>query len=862
MVGKKGKGKGKTTGPVAQGVMSAPVFTAVPQSRAVSATMPAGGSAPSQRPRASSPPRILGHPESPRDEFSEPESSLFDYQQIDELGYSKVNFGTWPNRDRQRKGGNTVPPQFRYSGSVGHYAEPGDLEGFGDPDSARGGGGDISDLYATPMKKGKGRGKSSTRSSTGSHLENDIVSMTATHKNVQAEMQRIHDLPEAIDDTMVKSVRHNAHISHTFPGSGRQVDSGRGSSRPDSLMEDPEEENTEAPGSRELSPDLLNMSDRTANGQRNGVHNALQDLEARPGEDVEEESGHFYVNRKGRNVGLVDNETIENLIKASSATSSQQQAKPTRARSARSRTPRSARELSTEMEFQQLKLQNEEMQAELSSLRKVAEAIRDGDIEGAQTLYVRRQMEDLKEENETLKTSVHRLNVELSDYQAKYRPVDPNHVKKVIEVNGLPSKGPVPSWLINKRYLAPLYLAYDDHIEEKNKLLEDSKNELASLRKRAEEILKENQRLRMMGGPGLSGAGDTSEWQQLQEQARLVLEENQVLMEQLEVQTSKAKDMYTAHMAEISRLAKKLAISEGEKADTEREVEEVRVRFKEMKHKHDQIVMESGARVDVHSHINTLADLKRSVTEEKEQYEREVDSIRVKLQASEQERKSQAMQMVDITAENKRLKAEVKTMQKSVKHAQQKMTVLHRAIELSEDKEMITQEQLANVIKVAEKTALERDTVYKVAREQQEENKMTVNKMMLGSVAVGKLEEKLKLYRMKASAKINTVADRMKEQDEAFVSQKKEYDREIQYLRLLLKEKEEIIQSLESDKKEIEKDLDTMWQAANSENKRVKNILLSGGRKLKDNVHIADALKEELETEERLHFSDSEYDHE
>ena len=42
---------------------------------------------------------------------------------------------------------------------------------------------------------------------------------------------------------------------------------------------------------------------------------------------------------------------------------------------------------------------------------------------------------------------------------------------------------------------------------------------------------------------------------------------------------------------------------------------------------------------------------------------------------------------------------------------------------------------------------------------------------------------------------------RLKEQDEAFNRQKQEFQREINYLRLLLKEKEDHIQSLECDKK-------------------------------------------------------------
>ena len=42
---------------------------------------------------------------------------------------------------------------------------------------------------------------------------------------------------------------------------------------------------------------------------------------------------------------------------------------------------------------------------------------------------------------------------------------------------------------------------------------------------------------------------------------------------------------------------------------------------------------------------------------------------------------------------------------------------------------------------------------------------------------------------------------RLKEQDELFNNQKKEYEREITHLRLLVKEKEELLQSVFSDKR-------------------------------------------------------------
>ena len=48
---------------------------------------------------------------------------------------------------------------------------------------------------------------------------------------------------------------------------------------------------------------------------------------------------------------------------------------------------------------------------------------------------------------------------------------------------------------------------------------------------------------------------------------------------------------------------------------------------------------------------------------------------------------------------------------------------------------------------------------------------------------------------------ISTSFVRLKEQDELFNNQKKEYEREITHLRLLVKEKEELLQTVFSDKR-------------------------------------------------------------
>ena len=48
--------------------------------------------------------------------------------------------------------------------------------------------------------------------------------------------------------------------------------------------------------------------------------------------------------------------------------------------------------------------------------------------DGGQSGVLRQQVKDLKDERVILKSSVHRLNVELSRYQAKFRPLKPSEV--------------------------------------------------------------------------------------------------------------------------------------------------------------------------------------------------------------------------------------------------------------------------------------------------------------------------------------------------------------------------------------------------------------------------------------------------
>ncbi|XP_053400962.1 centrosomal protein of 89 kDa-like isoform X5 [Mercenaria mercenaria] len=536
--------------------------------------------------------------------------------------------------------------------------------------------------------------------------------------------------------------------------------------------------------------------------------------------------------------------------------------------SARSR-PQSARSVSMaedrvrklEAEREHLSTLTHQLENEVQTYREVVSTYESGDSETAQSLLTKKQINDLKLENESLKSSIQRLHVELSAYQAKYRPVNDEQGNMM----GLPSKGPPPSWLsvdkdphrdhpiiseFNIRYLNPLFLAYDDRIKEREDVIRKCQSELESLRARTETIVKENERLHARLEQGGTGPIDHLEWEQMRENARLVLEENQNLLEQISVKDQKTHDLHQAHLREVSKLSKQLVLVKAQKSDMETEVEELRQSHRDLKQKYDKMVLDSQGLVTQEQHIKEITDLKQKMSDLEEQQRQEVDTLNNKLHASQVERKTLGAQVIELTSESRRHQMEAKLMHKSVRKAQQRMLFLQRAIEQSENKEMSVQEYMSSLIKVAEKSAFERDTYEKVAKEHEIESKKAMKKLLHGNITVGKMEEKLKLYKMKAAARISTVAERLKEQEEMFNSQKKEYEREINHLRMLIKEKEEFIQEVAIEKRDLEDQMEAVWQSANSENVRIKDELKKNVTQLRKHTGLSEALdaQDRLET--------------
>ncbi|XP_043562767.1 centrosomal protein of 89 kDa [Chiloscyllium plagiosum] len=465
-----------------------------------------------------------------------------------------------------------------------------------------------------------------------------------------------------------------------------------------------------------------------------------------------------------------------------------------------------------------MKLKVEQLQKENHKRQEVDNSQARED-EKAELLLLQQHAQELVDENDALKMTIHRLNVELSCYQTKYRPVH----SEISCNTGLPTSGPPSPWLVDMKMLSPLLLAYEDRLREKDAAMQAHEEEMKNFRARVEEVVRENEQLHQQRER--NGAISSREWNQLQDQAKLVLEENQVLMEQLEIQQAKAKSSHNRHIQEVSKLTKQLMLLESEKQNQQKELHETQQELNKISSKYDQLKTTLDDRVRIDEHTSMVNNLKRKLQLEQEKQHAEVEELMGRIASLQAEKKSLLFEKTELIADNKTLEAELQVAQKSNRLAQKKIGLLKQQAEEAMEKEVAAHQYLANLIGLAEKTAHERDQLVHVTKSLTNEKHGVLNKIVAGNVRLGKLEEQVKMYKTKAAMKLGDINNRMKEQEEDFARRTAQYQREIRRLQQLLKDKQETLNGLLEQQRQVESELETVWESTTRENRRIKDLL-------------------------------------
>jgi hypothetical protein len=232
-----------------------------------------------------------------------------------------------------------------------------------------------------------------------------------------------------------------------------------------------------------------------------------------------------------------------------------------------------------------------------------------------------------KENIPALQDLVHRLNIELSSYQAKFQALSSEDKSKVSKIKGLPQEESIPIWLIDNKYLSPLIASYDDHLKDKDNKLKLMKTKIDDLMEKFNEYINENNELH---------AKLQSDSDPIRNEAKLVLEENRTLNEQLQLQSQKFTEIQKKHIQEISNLSKRNLIIESEKIAIQNEAEILKTNLSELARKYNDASVEQHRRVTLDEHLNQIGDLKRKIEEIKINSKLEIENLKLVLQVINQ----------------------------------------------------------------------------------------------------------------------------------------------------------------------------------------------------------------------------------
>ncbi|XP_009987068.1 PREDICTED: centrosomal protein of 89 kDa [Tauraco erythrolophus] len=477
-------------------------------------------------------------------------------------------------------------------------------------------------------------------------------------------------------------------------------------------------------------------------------------------------------------------------------------------------------------QFEGTKQQMEEQQLKLKRLeqenRRLKEATEKSqrEEEAAELLFLRQQAQELVDENDALKMTVHRLNVELSRYQTKFRPLSQ---EEHLKLKSLPMKGPPPPWLLDMKYLSPLLLAYEDRIREKEDLNLEHEEDMKNFKVRVEELVKENEDLHEQLNK--SNFITPTEWQQLQTQAKLVLEENRLLMEQLEIQQAKAKDSHRQHVQEASKLTKQIIILEDKKQSQEKEIAEYQKQLEAFRSACEELKAKLDSRIAAEEHFALVNDLKSHLQQEQEKKRREVEDLMEKIASLQAQNKKLLLEKNNFIADNKILETEMEMTQKTNRRLKKKIGLLKQQLGEAMEKEVAAHHYLTNLIGVVEKIAQERDHLIFLAKCLENENHGVLNKIIEGSLRLGRLEEKVKVYKKKAAGKLGDISLKMTEQEKEFAGKTAQYQQEMKHLQRLLHDKQETLDEVLQQKRKVEGELEIIWESTCKENKRMRELL-------------------------------------
>ncbi|XP_073986423.1 centrosomal protein 89kDa isoform X3 [Rhodnius prolixus] len=298
-----------------------------------------------------------------------------------------------------------------------------------------------------------------------------------------------------------------------------------------------------------------------------------------------------------------------------------------------------------------------------------------------------------------LKNLVVKLNKELQRYQDKYGSLANSDEGASGQHTNIRTK-----WIDGElTLLAPLLVAYDENIKEKEELVKDATEKLKAIGNDCKELVKENEELRSAIKESCEkGDVNYADWQTVQRENLMFKEQNQLLLRQAKLNQSKLQQLKESFQIKLNEIILERDDAVDRLHQTKTELSMLKGRFSIMAEEFDRLKAEDSGKIPHSVHTAYITECRRLFEELKERYEQDREILMRKIAESSTERTDYENEISKLNSERENAKGKLSLLSEEIRSLRenfQKMTKensdlrtqLNSAVDFS--KQLITQEE-------------------------------------------------------------------------------------------------------------------------------------------------------------------------
>ncbi|KAJ8676757.1 hypothetical protein QAD02_012544 [Eretmocerus hayati] len=471
-----------------------------------------------------------------------------------------------------------------------------------------------------------------------------------------------------------------------------------------------------------------------------------------------------------------------------------------------------------------------QLHSQCKSISAILEQEKSSNLRASQTM--RDENIQLNRDLHLLKNLVFHLNTQIEKYQDRLRS---SNMPGVYQTNaaatpdaisnraGFDSHEIERSWKrVNFHILGPLLHAYQESLSEKDQLIQSYEENIADITRGLKEVIAENEDLyEKLENSEMQVKKTIEEMKIFQNDALTIKEHNQLLQKHLATEKQKLRDIFAVYQEEIELATQNIDRLNEEHRKDRFELDKLSILNQTLTEAHEKLKIESGKTLPLSVHDLAIEEYKKLFDELENRHGNEKKKLAHQLESFQKRVPHLEKKVSTMTTERTQWVARLRILEKIVSQTQAKQDHLQRKLEAIRISRNSLKDQLKKttlhceeLLKKQSEIMNERRKDIQTLEEKELENKNI--KHLSDDIAhrMAILKDQLKIIQGEVKGQLASIETYITNQEIGMDQMKIEYRREVQRLKSLLHEKENLIQKLQREKNVTEDNLELVWKAA------------------------------------------------